>query len=79
MYPCHSLVVDMDISTGKQRFFVGHTDKVDTRENPVFQIVPLCVQLLDSHQKFISGYASTVHLLTVYVYRMYHSAHAVVE
>ena len=28
MYPCHSLVVDMDISSGKQRFFIGHTDKV---------------------------------------------------
>ena len=28
IYPCHSLVVHMDIRTGRQRFYVGHTDKV---------------------------------------------------
>eukprot|EP00731_Ephydatia_muelleri_P028595 Em0020g239a len=28
VYPCHSLVVEMDIETRVQRFFVGHTDKV---------------------------------------------------
>ena len=28
VYPCHSIVVDMDITSGKQRFFIGHTDKV---------------------------------------------------
>lgn len=28
VYPCHSLVVAMDIASGKQRFFTGHTQKV---------------------------------------------------
>ena len=28
LYPCHSLVVDLEVSSGRQRFFVGHTDKV---------------------------------------------------
>ncbi len=28
VYPCHSLIVDMEIASGKQRFFIGHTDKV---------------------------------------------------
>ena len=28
VYPCHSLVVDMDVKSGRQHFFIGHTDKV---------------------------------------------------
>ncbi|KAK7003519.1 WD repeat-containing protein 90 [Biomphalaria glabrata] len=28
IYPCHAVVVSMKISTGQQRFFTGHTDKV---------------------------------------------------
>ena len=32
IYPCHSLVVHMDIRTGTQRFYVGHTDKVGVGE-----------------------------------------------
>ena len=28
LYPCHSLVVDLEVSSGRQRFFIGHTDKV---------------------------------------------------
>ena len=28
VYPCHSLVVDMEIASRRQRFFIGHTDKV---------------------------------------------------
>ena len=28
IYPCHSLVVNMDIQSGQQRFYIGHTDKV---------------------------------------------------
>ncbi|XP_041063040.1 WD repeat-containing protein 90 [Carcharodon carcharias] len=27
-YPCHAIVVVMEIDTGQQRFFIGHTDKV---------------------------------------------------
>ncbi|XP_030626042.1 WD repeat-containing protein 90 [Chanos chanos] len=28
VYPCHAIVVSMKISSGQQRFFIGHTDKV---------------------------------------------------
>ncbi|XP_063077510.1 WD repeat-containing protein 90 [Engraulis encrasicolus] len=28
IYPCHAVIVAMTICSGKQRFFIGHTDKV---------------------------------------------------
>ncbi|XP_037392227.1 WD repeat-containing protein 90 isoform X1 [Pygocentrus nattereri] len=28
VYPCHAIIVSMKISSGQQRFFIGHTDKV---------------------------------------------------
>ncbi|XP_067101587.1 WD repeat-containing protein 90 [Osmerus mordax] len=28
VYPCHAIIVSMNISSGQQRFFLGHTDKV---------------------------------------------------
>lgn len=28
VYPCHAAIVAMDVSSGRQRFFIGHTDKV---------------------------------------------------
>ncbi|KAK0151285.1 WD repeat-containing protein 90 [Merluccius polli] len=28
VYPCHAIVVSMTISSGQQKFFIGHTDKV---------------------------------------------------
>ena len=28
VYPCHAVIISMEISTGHQRFFMGHTDKV---------------------------------------------------
>ncbi|XP_026171981.1 WD repeat-containing protein 90 isoform X2 [Mastacembelus armatus] len=28
VYPCHAIIVSMNISSNKQRFFIGHTDKV---------------------------------------------------
>lgn len=28
VYPCHAIVVSMDVSSGQQQFFMGHTDKV---------------------------------------------------
>ncbi|XP_071815143.1 WD repeat-containing protein 90-like isoform X2 [Apostichopus japonicus] len=28
VYPCHAVIVTMNISNGHQRFFIGHTDKV---------------------------------------------------
>ncbi|RXM28033.1 WD repeat-containing protein 90 [Acipenser ruthenus] len=28
VYPCHAVIVSMDIASGQQRFFIGHTDKV---------------------------------------------------
>ena len=27
-YPCHCLVIAMEIKTGEQIFYIGHTDKV---------------------------------------------------
>ncbi|XP_053722443.1 WD repeat-containing protein 90 isoform X2 [Synchiropus splendidus] len=30
VYPCHAIIVCMKISTKAQRFFIGHTDKVNT-------------------------------------------------
>ena len=32
VYPCHSLVVDMEVASGRQRFFIGHTDKVEPNQ-----------------------------------------------
>ncbi|KAL0984331.1 hypothetical protein UPYG_G00140070 [Umbra pygmaea] len=28
VYPCHAIIVSMEIESGQQRFFIGHTDKV---------------------------------------------------
>ncbi|TSL82524.1 WD repeat-containing protein 90 [Bagarius yarrelli] len=28
VYPCHAIVISMKVSSGHQRFFIGHTDKV---------------------------------------------------
>ncbi|XP_023663948.2 WD repeat-containing protein 90 isoform X2 [Paramormyrops kingsleyae] len=28
VYPCHAMIVSLEIATGEQRFFIGHTDKV---------------------------------------------------
>ncbi|XP_072229948.1 WD repeat-containing protein 90 [Leuresthes tenuis] len=28
VYPCHAIIVSMEISSNRQRFFIGHTDKV---------------------------------------------------
>ncbi|XP_051789984.1 WD repeat-containing protein 90 isoform X2 [Erpetoichthys calabaricus] len=28
VYPCHAVITSMDVATGRQRFFFGHTDKV---------------------------------------------------
>uniref|UniRef100_A0A3Q3IDR4 WD repeat domain 90 n=1 Tax=Monopterus albus TaxID=43700 RepID=A0A3Q3IDR4_MONAL len=28
VYPCHAIIVSMNISSNQQRFFIGHTDKV---------------------------------------------------
>ena len=35
VYPCHAVIVSMEVTTGHQRFFVGHTDKVCLRFPPV--------------------------------------------
>lgn len=29
VYPCHAIVVSLKISSNQQRFFTGHTDKVN--------------------------------------------------
>uniref|UniRef100_A0A3Q3FWX8 CFA20 domain-containing protein n=1 Tax=Kryptolebias marmoratus TaxID=37003 RepID=A0A3Q3FWX8_KRYMA len=28
VYPCHAIIISMKISSNKQRFFIGHTDKI---------------------------------------------------
>ena len=28
VYPCHAIIVAIDVSSGQQQFFMGHTDKV---------------------------------------------------
>ncbi|KAJ7372639.1 WD repeat-containing protein 90 [Desmophyllum pertusum] len=28
VYPCHAIIVSIDVSSGQQQFFMGHTDKV---------------------------------------------------
>ncbi|KAI5105705.1 WD repeat-containing protein 90 [Silurus meridionalis] len=28
VYPCHAIIISMNVSSGQQRFFIGHTDKV---------------------------------------------------
>jgi len=28
VYPCHAIIISMTLSSGQQRFFIGHTDKV---------------------------------------------------
>ena len=28
VYPCHAVIVSMEVTTGQQQFFMGHTDKV---------------------------------------------------
>ncbi|XP_022092508.1 WD repeat-containing protein 90-like isoform X1 [Acanthaster planci] len=30
VYPCHAVIVSMDVKSGHQRFFIGHTDKVSS-------------------------------------------------
>lgn len=31
VYPCHAIIISMNISSGQQRFFTGHTDKVGVK------------------------------------------------
>ena len=31
VYPCHAIIVTIDVSSGQQQFFMGHTDKVLVR------------------------------------------------
>lgn len=28
VYPCHAIIASIDVSSGQQQFFMGHTDKV---------------------------------------------------
>ena len=41
MYPCHSLVVSVDVASGKQTFFMGHTGKVRYSHLQVMPTHPL--------------------------------------
>lgn len=42
-YPCHAIVVVMEIDTGQQRFFIGHTDKVVVM-HLLFLITVCCIK-----------------------------------
>ena len=32
VYPCHAIIVSIDVSSGQQLFFMGHTNKVLLKE-----------------------------------------------
>lgn len=42
VYPCHAVIVTLQIQTGEQRFFTGHTDKVDV--TPYEGVRPCCAR-----------------------------------
>ena len=39
MYPCHAIIVAIDVSSGQQQFFMGHTDKVTVTMNKCIKLV----------------------------------------
>ena len=42
MYPCHAVIITLQIQTGEQRFFTGHTDKVDVVSFQRHAVSPSC-------------------------------------
>ena len=42
VYPCHAVIVTLQIQTGEQRFFTGHTDKVDVVSFQRHAVAPSC-------------------------------------
>ena len=41
MYPCHAIIVAIDVSSGQQQFFMGHTDKVIVTMNKCIELVKI--------------------------------------
>lgn len=39
VYPCHAIIVSMKVSSGQQRFFIGHTDKVCNITNTQYSVL----------------------------------------
>ena len=39
VYPCHAIIVVIDVSSGQQQFFMGHTDKVTVTMNKCIKLV----------------------------------------
>lgn len=39
VYPCHAIIVAIDVSSGQQQFFMGHTDKVTVTMNKCIKLV----------------------------------------
>ena len=39
VYPCHALVVSINVVSGQQRFFIGHTDKVTSQSQLIYLLV----------------------------------------
>ncbi|CAH1794798.1 unnamed protein product [Owenia fusiformis] len=54
VYPCHAVVVTMQIANGAQRFFIGHTDKVS------------CISLNGSSDRLASGQTGTQSVVRVW-------------
>ncbi|KAH9513092.1 WD repeat-containing protein 90 [Bulinus truncatus] len=56
IYPCHAVIVSMKISTGLQRFFIGHTDKVS------------CLALNSNTDVLASGQTSPMSTVRIWKY-----------
>ena len=41
VYPCHAIIVAIDVSSGQQQFFMGHTDKVIVTMNKCIELVKI--------------------------------------
>ena len=45
MYPCHAIIVAIDVSSGQQQFFMGHTDKVTVTMNKCTKLVNIFLKM----------------------------------
>ena len=64
MYPCHAIIVSIEISSGQQQFFMGHTDKVMCR----FYIVTIFICLFAKVCSFpnLRGATNNIDMLQSY-------------
>ncbi|XP_064594375.1 WD repeat-containing protein 90-like isoform X2 [Liolophura sinensis] len=57
VYPCHAVVVAMNVNSGHQRFFIGHTDKVS------------CVSLTINDALLATGQTGSMSVVRVWNFR----------